>query len=297
MTRKIAARFAIVVFMFLIAPSIMKAALFHKVLRGDISVRDPKLVDVNGDGKADLIGLGPEVWLSNGDGTFQPGQIFGSGGAGPASNAVADVNGDGQPDIIVFSACEAPGNCANSVIGVLLGTGDGTFQTAVTYNAGPGGGGRVAVADANGDGKADIVLVSGSHAGTLLGNGGGTFQPVQISDLGMGPLFMATADVNKDGRADLLLMDTNAWVSLANVDGTFQSALATRAGAVDPAGIAGVDANGDGNPDILFLDSCRNVYACYATGGMLVVQLGNGDGTFQARVATEQRDFFQLLWP
>jgi len=59
MTRKIAARFAIVVFMFLIAPSIMKAALFHKVLRGDISVRDPKLVDVNGDGKADLIGLGP----------------------------------------------------------------------------------------------------------------------------------------------------------------------------------------------------------------------------------------------
>lgn|SRR5882724_602112 len=144
----------------------------------------------------------------------------------------------------------------------------------------------------NGDGKADIVLVSGSHAGTLLGNGGGTFQPVQISDLGMGPLFMATADVNKDGRADLLLMDTNAWVSLANVDGTFQAALATHAGAVDPAAIAGVDANGDGNPDILFLDSCRNVYACYATGGMLVVQLGNGDGTFQARVVYRTEGFF-----
>jgi hypothetical protein len=292
MSHKRTARLAVVVFMFLIAPSIINAGLFHKVLRGNISVRNPLLVDVNGDGKADLIGLGPEVWLSNGDGTFQPGQTFGSGGAGPASNAVADINGDGQPDIIVFSACEAPGSCANSVIGVLLGNGDGTFQTAVTYNAGPGGGGRVAVADANGDGKADIVLVSGSHAGTLLGNGDGTFQPLQISDLGMGPLFMTTADVNKDGRADLLLMDTNAWVSLANVDGTFQAAQATHAGALDPAGIAGADVNGDGNPDILFLDSCRNVYACYATGGTVAVQLGNGDGTFQASVRYRTDGFF-----
>src|SRR5712692_6993488 len=136
MLHKSIARLVVVVFLFLIAPSIVNATLYHKVLKGNISVTNPQLIDVNGDGKADLIGLGPEVWLSNGDGTFQPGQVFGSGGAGPVSNAVADVDGDGRPDIIVFNACEAPGNCANSIVGVLLGNGDGTFQAAVPYNAG-----------------------------------------------------------------------------------------------------------------------------------------------------------------
>ena len=234
---------------------------------------------MNGDGKADLIGLGPEVWLSNGDGTFQPGQVFGSGGAGLASNAVADVNGDGQPDIIVFSACEAPGNCENSVIGVLFGNGDGTFQPAVTYNAGPGGGGQVAVGDVNGDSRVDIVLTSGFHAGTLLGNGDGSFQPIQISNLGMQASSLAMVDVNKDGSADLLMIDGGgAWVSLSNGDGTFQVAQEPFP-SLDLVSVAGADANGDGNPDLIVLYSCIPPH-CFRSS-QVVVLLGNGDGTFQ----------------
>jgi len=278
MSPKIAARLAVVAFMFLIAPSIVNAALYHKVLKGNISVTHPSLVDVNGDGKADLIGLGPVVWLSNGDGTFQPGQAFGSGGAAPLSNPVADVNGDGRPDIVVFNACEAPGNCANAVVGVLLGNGDGTFQTAVPYNVGAGGGGQVVVADANDDGKSDIVF-AGSHVGTLLGNGDGTFQPVQISNVGMQASSLAMADVNKDGSADLLMIDGGgAWVSLANGDGTFQAAQELLPSS-DLVSVAGADANGDGNPDLIVLYSCTNLYVCRSS--LVAVLLGNGDGTFQ----------------
>ena len=41
---------------------------------------------------------------------------------------MADVNGDGHLDLLVANE--------NSVVGVLLGNGDGTFQAAVAYNSG-----------------------------------------------------------------------------------------------------------------------------------------------------------------
>ena len=69
---------------------------------------------------------------------FAPAVTYGSGGSSPDSVAVADVNRDGKPDIVVANLCNLPG-CAsgsNGAVGVLLGNGDGTFQTAVTYGTG-----------------------------------------------------------------------------------------------------------------------------------------------------------------
>jgi len=54
---------------------------------------------------------------------------YASGGNAPVSAAVADVNGDGKPDLVV-----ANGNSKN--VGVLLGNGDGTFRAVVTYDSG-----------------------------------------------------------------------------------------------------------------------------------------------------------------
>jgi hypothetical protein len=54
---------------------------------------------------------------------------YSSGGERPASVVVADVNGDGKPDVIVAN------EFSNSV-GVLLGNGDGTFQPVVAYSVG-----------------------------------------------------------------------------------------------------------------------------------------------------------------
>ncbi len=124
---------------------------------------------------------------------FAPAVTYDSGGLETVSVAVADVNGDGKPDLLVANYCASGNSCTNTnfagVVGVLLGNGDGTFQTAVLYGSGGYYGESVAVADVNGDGKPDLVVAnrcasaggggctnSAGVVGVLLGNGDGTFQ-------------------------------------------------------------------------------------------------------------------------
>jgi hypothetical protein len=66
--------------------------------------------------------------------TFLEARTFSTGGNGPSSVAVADLNGDGKPDLAVANACVSGSTCGNAAgsVGVLLGNGDGTFQPAVT---------------------------------------------------------------------------------------------------------------------------------------------------------------------
>jgi hypothetical protein len=102
--------------------------------------------DLNGDGKIDLVVAnwcytgGPcnykegddgavGVLLGNGDGTFQPPKTYFSGGGTTYSVAVADVNGDNKPDVLVANACAGVNNCSSGTVGVLLGNGDGTFSS------------------------------------------------------------------------------------------------------------------------------------------------------------------------
>ena len=82
--------------------------------------------------------------LGNGDGTFRPVVTYPSGGY-TASVAVADVNGDGIPDLVLADQFGADG------AGVMLGNGDGSFQSVLLYSSGGGVPYAAAVADLNAD--------------------------------------------------------------------------------------------------------------------------------------------------
>ena len=199
---------------------------------------------------------------------FLPTVTYGSGGDGAQSLAVADVNGDGVPDLAIA-------NLYSSTLGVLLGSSDGTFQAAVTYGSGGSGAESVALVDVNGDSKPDLVVANVSGVGVLLGNGDGTFQAV-VSYASGGTLSnsVAVADVNGDGKPDLVVGNFNESVGilLGNGDGTFQLGAIYSSQAEFSVAVA--DVNGDGKPDLLLANLYNNV----------AVLLGNGDGTFQAAV-------------
>jgi len=134
------------------------------------------------------------VLLGNGDGTFQTHVDYPVGGPGAV---VADINGDGNMDIIT-----------PRWLAVLLGNGDGTFQNAV-FKGSFVFGKQVVVADFNSDGKQDVAsgFLGFSAKGTavMAGNDDGTFQQPLVTL----PLFGATsvADFNGDGKTDVALID------------------------------------------------------------------------------------------
>ena len=77
------------------------------------------VADLNGDGKLDLAlgdsGLVVSVLLGKGDGTFLGASSF-AAGSNPVSLAVADINGDRQPDVAVANYN------ADGTVSVLLST-------------------------------------------------------------------------------------------------------------------------------------------------------------------------------
>jgi len=188
--------------------------------------------------------------------TFAPMAAYLTGtGSKPTRLATADVNGDGQPDLLTA-------NYNTSSVGVLLGNGNGIFQPAATYPTGSGGQPlSLAVADVNNDGKPDLLTTFfNGLAGILLGNGDGTFQaPVTYSTGSSSRCYdVAVADVDGDGKPDLLTANGNdgaAGVLLGNGNGTFRAAITYPTGSGSrPTSLAVADVNGDGRPDLLTTD-------------------------------------------
>ncbi|MGA3028587.1 MAG: VCBS repeat-containing protein [Bryobacteraceae bacterium] len=243
------------------------------------------LADVNGDGNADLIALasapsGPqaafEVLLGNGDGTFQsPLETLVSGtdlNVRVATFAVADVNGDGKPDLVfgITTPQETGGNISS-----LAGNGDGTFgkQSFISSANVPG---SIALADLNGDGKPDLVfsdLGSGEFpfVSVALGTGDGSFgTAATYSVAGGGSL--AVGDVNGDGIPDIT---TGSSILFGDGKGAFPRRADYLTGAV--GGIVLTDLDGDGPIDIV---SGVNGNPSIFTGSTMSVLLGRGNGMF-----------------
>jgi hypothetical protein len=243
--------------------------------------------DVNNDGRPDLLVTTPgsdtvSVLLNTTlpfgrtTTTFAAAAHFGAG-SGPASVAAADVNGDGQFDLLVANSG------ANTVSALLNTTAPGaltpSFAPQSTFPVGDLANPQaVAAADVNGDGRPDLLVAnSGTDTVAVLLNTTAPgavppgFAPAANFGAGSAPASVAAADVNGDGRPDLLVAnrgtDTVAVLLNTTAPGAATPRFAAPASFVagsGPTSVAAADVNGDGRPDLL-VATASNVAVLFNT--------------------------------
>lgn len=208
--------------------------------------------DWNRDGRDDLALAtddpnSVEVLLARPDGTVKVvGGNFPVDGT-PFSLAAADFDGDGRQDVLT-------GNLLSSNISVLLGSGNGSFNSRTDTAVGTRPR-EVVVADFNADGRPDAAVANNESGDVtvLLGLGNGTFGHGNTYTTGGSPRDIATADVNRDGLLDLLIVDESKdelCILLGRAEGQFAAHPIKLACGFAPQDLAVGDFNEDGLTDV-----------------------------------------------
>ncbi|MFN0151613.1 MAG: FG-GAP-like repeat-containing protein [bacterium] len=253
--------------------------------------------DFNEDGITDLAvagGNAVSILLGQGaagvgDGTYAaPATI--TAGTSLVHIVASDFNDDG---IIDLAATNSSG------VNVLLGNGsagvgNGTFGAPATFLAGSNPQ-RLAVADFNEDGIADIAVSNGtSNTVSILmgqganGAGDGTFAAAVNYATGIAPGHLVVGDFNEDGIWDLAASNNSFTSNSISVligqgaggvgDGTFAGAVNYPTGGSNPTGMASGDWNEDGRTDLAVVNGNSATISIFLGNGIGAL----GDGTFAA---------------
>lgn len=168
----------------------------------------------------------------------------------PHAVAVADIDEDGHPDILVDDR-------DRERLRVYRGAGDGSFEEGLPISVGGDPYRGMSVADLDGDGHLDVVTPNPRSVAVRLGDGAGAF--AAVPDLASGsvrPFSTVVADFDGDGSLDVAAGsgegpgEVMAW--LGRGDGTFEPAPgAPYPIAEGPTGLGAGDVDGDGIDDIV----------------------------------------------
>ena len=254
--------------------------------------RGPRWVsvaDVNRDGNPDIVVANADsgtVSVLLGDGIGHLHEAAGSpfaAGSLPNDIGIADMNGDGNLDLIVA-------NHQSPYLTILLGDGRGGFRPShdspIDVHSTPHPHG-VAVADFNGDGKPDVAADSwgNNQIELLLGDGkGGLGTPGRYIAVGRRPYErLRSADFNHDGIADIVttnLDDGTVSVLLGDGKGNFRNAPgAPFSAGAKPWQVSVADVDGDGNADLVVIPYQRDIGD--ASENVVTVLRGDGRGSFR----------------
>jgi hypothetical protein len=145
-------------------------------------------------------GSGVATFYGDGKGTFTAGPSFGTCSFSTGGCLIADINGDGIPDIL-------QGNWTDGSVSIMYGNADGTFQNPATFVVG-GNGAACRVADFRGNGQLDIVVAVGYNHISVLANQNGIFPVyVKFDAVGGDVTRLDVADFNGDGKPDIVTLD------------------------------------------------------------------------------------------
>ena len=263
-------------------------------------------VDVNGDGKLDLVGVGtlnppgpPEmgnyelmVWLGNGDGTFQAPLTYAVTQDWPGNVVTGNFFNDGLPDIAVGEI--------NGDVDLFRNEGGGNFVYVKSISLGNGNNSVPTIlvgGDLNGDGITDLAALPQNNLTpqqpiVLWNDGKGNFTQQALASYYYPSI--AIGRLNGDAMMDLLVSyqcagSTEYCTGFDAYYGQGDNNLYKSTLITDPSAnpglmgaIAGVDVNGDGYGDIVSVGGvqCSDAQCDSSIGGLLV-WLGNANGSFQ----------------
>lgn len=222
---------------------------------------NPQSVDVgdfNLDGKLDFantnyFGDNVTVCLGNGAGSFSPAVSYTFGGTGtqPRTIKAADVNNDGNLDLLAVRGSTP------AYLSVLIGSATGTFAPPINYSLTTNTPFDITINDFNGDGNKDAIVSSASNGtiNVLLGSPTGTFSSPGTITAPSQVYGLISGDMNNDGNIDLVATDWNTGNNVrtyyGNGNGTFTSTSSYNPTQVNNWSIAAADFDNNGYLDFV----------------------------------------------